>query len=405
MGKINLLQGNLLVGQSGGSTSVINNSLVGIIDEAKKHECIDKIYGMHFGIEGFMEENLIDLRKESEETLKGLRKTPGSALGSSRHKLKEVDLEPILQLFIKYNIRFFHMIGGNDTMDTIHRVTEYAKSKGYLVNGIGVPKTVDNDLFGTDHTPGYASCARAVTISVMQSAIFARDMARVDPVYVTQTVGRDAGWLAAATALARKKEGDGPHLIYIPERPLNWEKFKVDVKETYRKYGWVYIVNGEGIVDTDGRPVSSPHAQKKDNFGNIEFGSTGGVSAARELFLCATETVGVRGEYQQPESIPMCMADRMVKLDADEAYKVGRKAVQMAVSGRNGFMVTIVRKSNDPYKVTLGKCPLKDVAVHNKKMPDEYIAASGNDVTQSFLDYARPLVGELPTYSQLKMLK
>lgn len=403
MGKLNLLEGNLLVGQSGGSTAVINNSLVGIIDEAKRHPCIKNIYGMRFGIEGFMEEKMIDLRKESEETLKALRKTPGSALGSSRHKLKEHDLEPILKLFIKHNIRFFHMIGGNDTMDTIHRITEYAGTKGYIVNGIGVPKTVDNDLFGTDHTPGYPSCARAVTISVIQSAIFARDMARVDPVYVTQTVGRDAGWLAAATALARKNDGDGPHLIYVPERPLDWERFKEDVKRVYARYGWVYIVNGEGIVDTEGRPVSSPHQQKKDNFGNIEFGSTGGVSAARELFLCATQTLGVRGEYQQPESIPMCMADRMVKLDADEAYKVGRRAVQMAVSGRSGFMVTIVRRSSDPYKASFGNIPLKDVAVRNKKMPDEFLSASGNDVTPAFLDYIRPLVGELPSYPRLAM--
>ena len=310
----------------------------------------------------------------------------------------------MLDLFKKHDIRYFHLIGGNDTMDTIHRVEAYARENDYELRGVGIPKTVDNDLFGTDHTPGFASCARSIIISQMQSGIIARDMARVDPVLVTQTIGRDAGWLAAAAALARKNPGDAPHLIYMPERPLDWDQFKADVERVYREHGWVSIVNGEGIVDTQGNPISAgPNAAVRDKFGNIEVGSTGGVSAARELFLVATKHLGVRGEYQQPESQPLCAADRAVQNDIDEACGAGREAVRLATSGVTGVMVSIVRESNSPYRAGFRTVPLGEVAVHNKKMPDSFIAASGNDVTEAFLEYARPLIGELPSYSRLSL--
>lgn len=203
------LVGNLLVGQSGGSTSVINSSLAGVISMAQKHSSIiKKIYGMRFGVEGFMEEKIVDLTQTTKQEIIDLKIAPGSALGSTRHKLKDTDFAPILKLFRKYNIRYFHLIGGNDTMDTINRLVKYSISQGYEMRGIGVPKTVDNDLFGTDHTPGFGSCARAMAIDTRHGGIIARDMERVDPVLVMQTIGRDAGWLAAATALARTKKGD-----------------------------------------------------------------------------------------------------------------------------------------------------------------------------------------------------
>jgi 6-phosphofructokinase 1 len=399
-----MLKGNLLVGQSGGSTSVINGSLAGVMDEAAKHDCVRGIYGMRFGIEGFMEEKIVDLREQPPGTTEALRRTPGSALGSSRHKLRDQDLAPILALLKKYDIRRLLLIGGNDTMDTIHRLEAYARENGWEMHGVGVPKTVDNDLFGTDHTPGFATAARNVAISVMQSGIIARDMERVDPILVQQFIGRDAGWLSAAAALARRQEGDAPHLIYLPEVPFSWERFRADVRRVYKKYGWVSIVNGEGVADENGKPVSyGTAAEVRDKFGNVEFGSTGGVSAARELFLAATKELGLRGEYQQPESLPLCGADRPAPYDAAEAYESGRQAVRLTIEGRGGVMVTIVRESSTPYRAGFGTIPLKEVAIKNRRMPREMINVEGNDVTQAFLDYARPLVGDLPQYGRLTL--
>jgi 6-phosphofructokinase 1 len=278
------------------------------------------------------------------------------------------------------------------------------------VRGVGVPKTVDNDLYGTDHTPGYPSCARAVAIDARQGAIIARDMQRVDPVLVMQTIGRDAGWLAAASALARRRPGDAPHLIYLPERPFSWEKFRRDVKAAYRRHGWVSVVVGEGVADEGGRPISYGEAARptvRDKFGNIEFGSTGGVGAARELFLVATKMLGLRGEFQQPESIPLCAADRRSPVDVREAFEVGRRAVAHAAGGGSGVMITIAPKRHPHYRSAYGTVPLREVAIRNKKMPDRFINAEGNDVTAAFFRYARPLVGDLPTYAEhkLKFLK
>ena len=201
-----MAKGNAIIGQSGGPTSVINSSLAGVIEQAKKTRSIANVYGMHFAIEGFMEGDVIDLGKESKATVKGLKCTPGSALGSCRHKVKEPDLPRILENLKKFDIRYMFLIGGNDTMDTIHRVEKYARENGYEMFGVGIPKTVDNDLFGTDHTPGYPSAARYTALSVYYAGILARDMERVDQFVVYQSIGRDAGWLTAAAALAKTKD-------------------------------------------------------------------------------------------------------------------------------------------------------------------------------------------------------
>src|SRR5215217_7411693 len=224
-GRESMLKGNALVGQSGGPTAVINASLVGVVEAAKKTKNIKRVFGMRFGIEGVLGDFLLDLTAESPATLKSLRNTPSSALGSSRHKLKDPDFEPILAQLKKFDIRYLFMIGGNDTMDTIHRITEHAVNVGYEMIGVGVPKTVDNDLFGVDHTPGYPSAARFVAMSVKQGGLLARDMQRVDPFTVFQTVGRSAGWLAAAAALSKRDEADAPHIILVPERPFEEQKF------------------------------------------------------------------------------------------------------------------------------------------------------------------------------------
>src|SRR5689334_16928901 len=249
--------GNALVGQSGGPTTVINASLAGVIDGATRARQIGRLFGMRFGIEGVLGDFLLDLTAEKPETVKALRSTPSSALGSSRLKLRDEHFDPILKRLKRYNIRYFFMIGGNDTMDTIHRVVQYAKSHGWDMTGVGIPKTVDNDLHGTDHTPGFPSAARYVALSVQQGALLARDMQRVDQFTIFQTVGRSAGWLPAAAALAKKRPEDPPHIILVPERPFEDQKFLDAAERAYKKFGFVSIVCGEGISYADGTPVSA----------------------------------------------------------------------------------------------------------------------------------------------------
>jgi 6-phosphofructokinase 1 len=395
-----MLQGNAIIGQSGGPTTVINASLCGVVQAWLDANASGRVLGMRFGIEGFMQGDVIDLGREDAATLQCMRATPSSALGSSRHKLREADFEPILAMLRKHDIRYFFLIGGNDTMDTIHRVEAYCRQKGYPLVGVGVPKTVDNDLFGTDHTPGFGSAARYVAISVKQAGMLARDMKRVDQYVIFQTVGRSAGWLPAASALARSAEGDAPHIILLPERPFDRERFLADVKACHAKHGWCSIVCGEGITYADGTPVSA--STTTDTFKNVEFGAMGGTSAAMMLHRMIGDSFGWRGEFQVCESLQMCGADRMSETDLEEAFACGRRAVELASQGVSGMMVSIVRKSSDPYRWSLGTAALAEVAVHAKPMPDEFISPQGNNVTPACLAYLRPLVGPLPEYARLK---
>ena len=397
-----MVKGNVLIGQSGGPTSVINSSLAGVIEAAKSSAVMGNIYGMQYGIEGFMQELIYDLGNQPEQIIKGLRSTPSSALGSSRHKVSEEDLPVILKIFKKYNIRYFFLIGGNDTMDTIHRVEKYCREQKYELTGIGIPKTVDNDLFGTDHTPGFASAARSNILNVLQAGVLARDMQKVDRFVIYQTIGRDAGWLAAATAIARKNEDDAPHLIYTPEFDFDREKFLWDVESVIKSIGWVSIVCGEGIKYPDGTPVSS--AVAKDKFNNTEFGAMGGSSAGISLHRMLTEKFGFRGEFQITESLIMSDFARASSVDLEEAFQCGTEAVKLAEKGETGFMVSIERISNDPYAIKYGKTPLKEVAVSAKPMPLEFFNEEGNYVSQAFIDYMKPLAGSIPDFVRLEKI-
>jgi 6-phosphofructokinase 1 len=395
-----MLKGNALIGQSGGPTSVINSSLAGIIETALSALFIDEIYGMQYGIEGFMQEWLYDLGRQPRKIIEGLRHTPSSALGSSRHKVLEKDLDRILEVLKKYNIRYFFLIGGNDTMDTIHRVEEYCRDKKYELYGIGIPKTVDNDLFGTDHTPGFASAARSNILNVMQAGILAHDMQKVDRFVIYQTIGRDAGWLAAATALAGKREEDAPHLIYAPEFHFVREKFLTEVDHCIKTYGWVSVVCGEGLKYSDGTPVSE--ARAKDKFNNTEFGAMGGASVGLSLHRIITDEFGYRGEFQITESLIMSDFVRSSAIDREEAYRCGVEAVNLAKRGVSGVMVSIKRISNNPYTIEFGKVPLKEVAVSAKPMPAEFFNSEGNNVSPLFIDYMKPLAGDLPEFIRLE---
>lgn len=397
------MKGNAIIGQFGGPTSVINSSLCGLIQEGLKSKKIKNVLGMRYGIQGFMNDEVIDLGKEASQVIEGLRRTPSSALGSCRYILKQEDFPFIMTQLKKYNIRYFFLIGGNGSMDTIRRIEKYCKKNNYKLSGIGIPKTVDNDLCGTDHTPGFPSAARYVCLSVQQAGRLARDMQQVDKYVILQTVGRDTGWLASSAALAKKNEADAPHLIYMPERPLSKERFIADVKECIKKYGWVSIICGEGILWEDKSFVAS--LQVQDDFSDIEFGAMGGGSAALNLHKIINQETEYRGEFQITESLSMCAIDRASKVDLEEAYACGVKAIKLAEEGVSGVMVSIHRVSSSPYKVELRTVSLDEVAVHIKPMDDKYINALGNFVTNEYIEYIKPLVGELPRYSELNFIK
>jgi len=398
--------GNAIIGQSGGPTAVINSSLCGVIeeclrskDQANPKGVIGNILGMRHGIEGFMQDRVADLGALPEDVIKRLSRTPSSALGSCRYKLKDEDFPRILEQLKKYGVRYYFLIGGNDTMDTIHRVEKYCKGQGYDLCGVGIPKTVDNDLFATDHTPGFPSAARYVAMSVLQAGLLLRAMRGTDQFMLCQTVGRSAGWLPAAAACAKRDEEDAPHIILVPERPFVKDAFLAAAKSAYDKYGMVYIVCGEGVTYADGTPVSA--SGLTDNFGNVEFGATAGALAVQALHKMLGEAFGWRGEFQIPESFKMVASDRAMELDYDEAYACGQRAVQLALSGVSGVMVTIVRESDSPYRSSFSTAPLSEVALGEKPLPDEYIDGERLFVTEKALEYLRPLVGELPVYAKI----
>lgn len=393
------MKGNAVIGQSGGPTSVINASMVGAALAALDSGNYGRVFGMRYGIEGLLQDMLIDLGAQPRLTLSALRDVPSSALGSCRLKLADEHFDPILKMLSRHDIHTIFLIGGNDTMDTIHRVTEYCNSEGYELTGVGIPKTVDNDLFGTDHTPGYGSAARYVALSVQQAGRLARDMQRVDRFVVHQTVGRDSGWLAAASVLAKRRPEDAPHLIYLPERPLSRSRVLDDVQRCVDRYGWASIVCGEGVVYEDGTPVSA--SEKRDKFANVEFGAMGGTSAAINLHRIITDATGFRGEFQITESLSMCAADRVSRLDRDEAFACGERAVRLAADGASGVMVSIIRTDNDPYASKLGTVPLAEVAVRAKPMPSSFLNEAGNFVSEEFIEYAAPLAGSFVEYADL----
>lgn len=400
-------RGNVLIGQAGGPTAVINASLAGLVEAARAAGFGEgsgrqgRILGMSFGIEGFLEERILELDTLGPARLETLARTPGSALGSCRYKLSDEDLPRLSELLERHDIRYLFYIGGNDTMDTIHRLAAYCAQQGYELRAVGVPKTVDNDLYATDHTPGYPSAARYVALSALHANRLARDMRRVDRFLVQQTIGRDAGWLAAATALARTRPEDGPHLIYLPERPVSRQRVLQEVETCVADYGWASVVVGEGTTWDDGTPVSA--ASQTDRFQNLEFGAMGGASAALNLHRLISEHTGFRGEFQIPESMPMSASDRCGPHDRQEARACGVEAFRLAMRDQTGIMVTIERDLGAPdYEVSYGTAALSEVAVRAKPMPPEMIGTSF--VTDAFLRYAAPLVGPLEDLEDLSDL-
>ena len=394
------LRGNLVVAQSGGPTAVINASVAGVAEEAFKHEdVITGVYGSLHGIEGVLYENLIDLGREDRATISRLAETPAAALLSCRHKLTEADYDRILQVFKAHDIHYFFYIGGNDSMDTAHRVGILAAQSGYEMRAMGIPKTIDNDLAYTDHCPGFGSAARWVASSVRDAGLDTEAIGVVDKIKVVEIMGRNAGWITAASALGRDHEDAAPHLIYVPEKPINMDRFLNDVQRVYDRLGYCVVAVCEGAKGEDGKPLqASTSAVDVDSFGHAQMGGV-----ADYLCKVIANRLKLKARFDKPGTIQRVSALLASSVDRREAYGVGAIAVRHALAGVSGKMVTIERVSNEPYASEFGLVDLEKVANSEKLIPAEFLAASGNDVTPPFMEYARPLIGEpLPLYAHLQ---
>jgi 6-phosphofructokinase len=389
----------ILVAQGGGPTAVINQSLVGVVLEARRFPQVARVYGARHGVRGIVDEELVDLTQETLHNLEQVARTPASALGSTRDKPDLAYCQRILAVLQAHDIGYFFYIGGNDSSDTVRIVADEARKAGHALRCVHIPKTIDNDLVGNDHTPGYPSAARFVAQAFSGANL---DNAALPGVYLGVVMGRHAGFLTAAAALARRFPDDGPHLVYLPERTFSIEGFLADVKTTYEKHGRCVIAVSEGIHDETGATIAEKLATnvERDAHGNVQLSGTGALAD----LLCdeikdKLKIKRVRGDtfgYLQ-RSFLGCVSD----VDQHEARQVGEKAVQFAMWGDRDGSVAI-RRSGD-YAVDLVLQPLEAVAGKTRTMEDALIAASGNDVTPAFFDYLRPLLGaDMPEAGRLR---
>lgn len=395
-------KGNMLIAQSGGPSMVINQSLVGAVLAARDNKAVGKIYGALHGIQGIMHEHLIDLRKESRKTLEAVANTPSSALGSVRRKPTPEDCQAIFRVLRKLEVRYFFYIGGNDSAETVHIINEEARKEAYDIGCFHIPKTIDNDLRENDHTPGYGSAARFVACAIKGDDL---DNRALGGVKIDVIMGRNAGFLTAAAALAREDDDDGPHLVYLPERAFSVEGFVKDVKAAMKKYGRCVVAVSEGISDKDGTPMIAKFTQETDSHGNVQLSGTGALGDL--LAKVVKEQAGIKRVradtfgYLQRSFPGIASAS-----DAMEARLVGAAAVQAAVcDGVKSGSVAIKRKPAKKYAVDFEVVELRSVAKETRHMPDAFINKAGNHVTQAFLDYARPLVGALPPCARFAQLK
>ena len=407
------LKGACIFGQSGGPTSVINSSAYGIIRTALDSPCITRVLGAAYGIKGVLNDTLYDMGREDPEELARLPYTPASALGSCRYKLADpekddTDYKRILEIFKKYDVRYFFYNGGNDSMDTCNKISKYMNKVGYDCRVMGVPKTIDNDLWGTDHCPGYGSAAKYIATTCMEvyqdAHVYDSGM-----VCIIEIMGRHAGWLTAAAALA-SNYGAGPDLVYLPETVFDMDRFLEDVEAVYRKTGNCFVAVSEGIHYADGTFVSEAKTSATDGFGHAQLG---GLAARLADVVKQRMHVKVRGI--ELNLLQRCAAHLASQTDITEAYRAGAAAVKAAVSGMTDRMVIFQRQYQDGnYFCRIGFLPLEEVANKEKKIPLDWIKADGTGLELPFLEYVLPLVqGEpelsleesLPRFAMLKKIR
>jgi len=406
------LIGSCIFGQSGGPTAVINASAYGVIRAALDAEEITKVYGAAHGIRGVLDDKLYVMDEEDPAELKLLLNTPSSELGSCRYKIADPDVDDtdykrILEIFKKYNVRYFFYNGGNDSMDTCNKISRYMESVGYECRVMGVPKTIDNDLFGTDHCPGFASAAKYIATSCMEiskdSRVYDNGM-----ITIVEIMGRHAGWLTASAALATEF-GAGPDLIYLPERDFDMDKFYADVEKIYAKNGKVLVAVSEGIHYADGSFVSEAETSATDGFGHAQLGGLAALLADKIKARTGAKVRGIELSLLQ-----RCGAHLASATDINEAFLAGKTAVENAVNGITGNMVAFKRVYVDgKYTCEMELLPLSSVANFEKKVPQEWINEEGNGLNSQLIDYVLPLIqGEpelplensLPRYAKLKKI-
>lgn len=411
------LKGAVLIGQSGGPTSVINASAQGCIEAALAQEQVTKVYGAANGIKGVLEDRIYDMGKEDPAELALMKYTPSSVLGTCRYKLADykkddTDYKKILEIFQKYDIRFFFYNGGNDSMDTCNKISSYMSENGYEVNVIGIPKTIDNDLAATDHCPGFGSAAKYVATTCME--VYRDAMVYgAGSITIVEIMGRNAGWLTAASSIATAK-GMGPDLIYLPEVPFDLNQFVQDIQTVYEKKGDVMVAVSEGIQDKNGKYVTellSEQNKAVDSFGHTQMGGL-----ASSLAEYANANLGVKAKVRGIEFgiIQRCAAHLASNTDIEEAYLAGKAALEAAVSGITDKMVAFQRQPGSQYVCETKLVDLSQVANFEKKIPREWINEAGNGLLQPFLDYALPLIqGQtalqyedgVPRFATLKKLR
>ena len=401
------LIGNVLVAQSGGPTTVINASLAGVITEALNHECIEEIYGGLNGIEGILNEKLIDLAAESQQAVRGLCYTPASALGTCRYKIKnDGDYARFLEVCKAHNIRYFFYIGGNDSQDTANKIAQYAKSIDWEMRVIGIPKTIDNDLVMTDHCPGYGSVVKYLATTIRELALDHEAMGNHDLVSIVEVMGRNAGWIAAGTTIAKRRNmpDDPPHIILLPEVAFNADYFIAQVEECLKNNKYCLVVASEGLADENGNYVAAGGAT--DSFGHSQLGGVGEYLQN----LVASKLQGVKARSCKIGHAQRAASHCSSLSDSEEAFKCGQAAVQAAVAGETGKMVAIVRADADKYKAETALVDLSDVANGVKHFPENWINEDKVSISQQFNKYILPLLqGEvkvpyengLPAYVRL----
>jgi ATP-dependent phosphofructokinase / diphosphate-dependent phosphofructokinase len=402
---------NALYAQSGGVTAVINASACGLIETARRHRNkIAKVYAGRDGIIGALTEDLIDTSKESRAAIGALRYTPGGAFGSARYKLAGIDknraqYERLIDIFRAHDIGYFFYNGGNDSMDTAQKVSEIAVQMAVPLICIGIPKTVDNDLPVTDCCPGFGSAAKYIAVSTREAALDVASMARTSTkVFVLEVMGRHAGWMAAAGGLSAEKTGDAPHIILFPEVAFDRARFLAKVRSTVEKRGYCVVVVSEGVRDADGKFLAE--AGTKDAFGHSQLGGVGPVVAQM-----TQEAFGYKFHWAVADYLQRSARHIASTVDVEQAYAVGKAAVEFALKGRNAVMPIIVRKSSKPYRWSIGEAPLSAVANQEKKVPRNFITADGFGITAACRAYLAPLIGGedyppyrngLPAYAVLK---
>ena len=393
--------GNLIIGQSGGATAVINASFVGAVETAMKDTRIIGIYGMLHGIEGLLKEDIIDLRQEPAGLWPKLLVTPSAALGSCRYKLLEDDLERAVAILRRYDIHYMLYIGGNDSADTAHHLAQAAQHLGYDLQTISVPKTIDNDLPFTDHCPGYGSAARFIALATIDSTMNTISIPWHYPVKVIETMGRDAGWLAASSALGKRNEIDPPHIILMPEHAFNAGRFLEQVQAVYQRLGYVIVVAAEAIRDEQGQALGVTGQVGTDAFQHPLVSG-----AAQYLVELVKQHLRLRARFDKPGDLQRMASNCISLTDRDEAYLVGKIGVRALLEGESDKMVTLIRHTEPAYSCSSGLVELVKVANAQKLVPAAYLDESKTMVTQAFYDYALPLIGgPLPQHAKLEMTR